>query len=154
MPFLPATQADFVSNATTSTKESVTGATVPGPNSRVIELRFEGEVTVVATTTGVQFGIDVPAGATITSLQSSIQSAAATGTDSVTVSTTATDDEVEGPGDMAVAAATGGNRFELKARVVLGATGGDIQLRIDTDAAAAATVKKGVTRWYQDCCPA
>lgn len=154
MAWLPATTADFVSNATTSSKESVTGATVPAPASRVIEFKFEGEVTVAATTTGVQFGVDIPASATLSSIDVDIQSSATTGTDAHTTSTTATDDELEGPADMAVAAATGGNRFCVKGRVSVSTTAGDIQLRIDTDAAAAATVKKGVTRWYQDCCAA
>lgn len=60
MSCLPATQNDFVSNATTASKENVTGATVPAPASRVIQFEFRGAFTVAATTTGVGFGVDIP----------------------------------------------------------------------------------------------
>jgi hypothetical protein len=154
MTYLPATSADFTSNATTASKESVPGATIPGTALTVVEFEFRGDVQVAATTTGVQLGVDIPSGATLKSFESHIQSSATTGTDSETISTTVTDDELEGPADMAVASATGANRFLVRGKVIVGATGGDVQLRVDTDAAAAAVVNKGVVRWYHNCCAA
>lgn len=151
MTYLPATTSDFVSNATTSSKENVTGATVPAPASRVIQFQFMGAFTVAATTTGVGFGVDIPTGATLRALHVEVPSSSTTGTDAVTEGETNTDDEIVQPAD---SASTSGTMFKVTGQVEVGTTAGDIQLRIDTDAAAAATVKKGVTRWYHDCCAA
>lgn len=150
MTYLPSTSADFVSNATTSSKESVTDATVPCPASRVIEFEFRGVFTVAATTTGVGFGIDVPSGATLVGLVRVTISTSA-GTDAVYDAMLTTDDTFSIPTDVA---ATAGNLFKVEGQVVNGTTEGSIQLRVDTDAAAAVTIKRGVTRRYVDCCSA
>lgn len=148
MTYLPATNADFVSNATTSSKENVTGVTVPCPASRVIEFEFRGVFTVAATTTGVGFGVDVPASATLVGT-AKITISTAAGTDQVWESMITADDTFNIPADIA---ATAGNRFVIEGQVVNSTTAGEIQLRVDTDAAAAATIKKGVTRRFVDCC--
>lgn len=150
MTYLTSTSADFVSNATTASKENVTGVTVPGPASRVIEFEFRGVCSVAATTTGVGMGIDIPSGATLVGI-AEITTSTSGGTDSVYTTMLTTDDTFNIPTDVA---ATAGNYFTVKGQVVTGTTAGDIQLRVDTDAAAAVTVKKGVTRRYVDCCAA
>ena len=148
MTYMPATASDFVSNATTASKESVTGVTVPAPASRVIEFEFRGSASVAATTTGVGFGIDLPAGATMEAV--SEVTTGATGTDQVRTELLTADDTFAIPTDMSGTSF----RWKVSGRVVVSTTEGSIQLRVDTDAAAAVTVKKGVTRWYQDCCAA
>jgi len=148
MTYLPATTSDFVSNATTSTKEAVTGATVPAPASRVIAFEFDGVFTVAATTTGVGFGIDIPSGSLVGACRVQISTSA--GTDAVWEGMLTTDDTFNIPTDIA---ATAGNLFRVHGVVVTGTTAGSIQLRVDTDAAAAVTVKKGVGRWYEDRSP-
>lgn len=150
MTYMPSTTADFVSNATTSTKESVTGATVPCPASRVVEFEFRGVFTVAATTTGVGFGVDIPASATLVGA-CRVQVSTSAGTDAVWEGMLTADDTFNIPGDIA---ATAGNLFTVHGTVVNSTNAGEIQLRVDTDAAAAATIKKGVTRRYHDCCAA
>lgn len=149
MTYLPATEADFVSNATTVSKESVTGATVPAPANRKIAFEFDGVFTVAATTTGVGFGIDIPSGSLVGACR--VQVATVGGTDAVWEGMLTADDTFNIPADIA---ATAGNLFRVHGVVTTGATEGSIQLRVDTDAAAAATVQKGVGRWYEDRGPA
>ena len=99
MTYLPATTADFVSHATTSTKESVTGAAVPCPASQVIRFKFEGIFTVAATTTGVGFGVDIPASATLVGA-CRVQVATAGGTDAVYEGMLTADDTFNIPADI------------------------------------------------------
>lgn len=150
MTYLPSTSANFVSDTTTATKQDVTGVTVPAPANRVIEFEFRGIVTVAATTTGVGFGVTIPSGATLVG-QTEIQISTTAGTDNVWTAMLTASDTFSIPTDMA---ATAGSQFICRGRVVTSTTEGSIQLRIDTDAAAAATVAKGVTRRYVDCCAA
>ncbi len=151
MTYYPATTADFVSNATASSKESVTDVQVPCPASRVVEFEFRGVFTVAATTTGVGFGLDIPASATIVAV-AEITISTAAGTDETYISMITSDDAT--PDFPADVAATAGNRFKIHGRVVNSTTDGTIQLRVDTDTTAAATIKKGVTRWGWDACAA
>lgn len=147
IPLTP-TSNDFVSNATTSTKESVTDVTVPAPASRVIEFAFWGSASVAATTTGVGFGIDIPASATMEAVAEVLTGS--TGTDQVRTELLTSDDTFAVPTDMSGTAF----RWRVTGRVVVSTTEGSIQLRVDTDAAAAVTVRKGVCREYVDCCAA
>lgn len=149
MTYLASPSTDFVSNATTSSKENVPGVSVPGPASRVIEFEFRGNYSVAATTTGVGFGIDIPTGATLEAI-SEVSTGSSGGTDMVRTERLNADDTFTIPTDMQ---GTSG-RFKVSGRVVLGTTAGDIQLRVDTDAAAAVTIGKGVVRWYHDACAA
>lgn len=154
MTYYPATSADFVSNATTSSKEGVTPATgpnamVPGPANQVVLFEFFGTFRdLAATTTGVGFGIDVPPSATFQAWCE--LSTGAAGTDQIHAQILTTDDTFTIPTDMS---ATSG-MFRIKGRAVIGATAGDIQLRVDTDAADSITVEKGVMRWGQLACAA
>lgn len=153
MTYYPATTADFVSNATTASKESVNpstgpGVNVPAPASRVVHFEFCGSYSVAATTTGVGFGIDIPASATILAIAQVVTGS--TGTDLMHQQILNADDTFTIPTDMA---ATSGF-FMVKGKVVNSTTAGDIQLRVDTDAAAAVTIQKGVTRWGWDACAA
>jgi hypothetical protein len=148
MTYYPGTTADFVSNATASSKESVTGAAVPGPALTIVEFEFRGSFTVAATTTGVGFGILLPSGATIEGV-SEVTFAAAAGTDQIHTQLLTASDTFAVTTDVA---ATTTNRFRVSGRVAMSTTAGDIQLRVDTDAAAAVTVKKGVSRWsFNEC---
>lgn len=149
MTYLPATTSDFASNATTSSKESVSGATVPAPPSRVILFEFFGTFRdLAATTTGVGFGIDVPSG---TTFQAWCElSTGSAGTDHIHAQILSSDDTFTIPGDMS---ATSG-MFRIKGRAVVSTTEGSIQLRVDTDAADSITVEKGIQRWYMDACAA
>lgn len=148
MTYLQSPTSDFVSNATTASKEAVTGVSVPGPASRVIEFEFRGSFSVVATTTGVGFGIDIPTSAVMEAISEVTTGAA--GTDQLRTELLTADDTFTIPTDMS--GTTG--RWRVYGRVVTGATAGDIQLRVDTDAAAAVTIKKGPVRWYHDACGA
>lgn len=149
MTYLPATTSDFTSNATTASKESVPGATVPGTASMVIWFEFEGTFKdLAATTTGVGFGIDIPAGATL--MARCELTTGVTGTDHIHQQMLTADDTFTIPSDMS---ATSG-MFRIRGKVVTGATSGDIQLRVDTDAADSITVDKGVGRWYENRCAA
>lgn len=148
MTYLPATSSDFTTDGTTN-QQSVTGVTVPAPASRVIEFEFRGVLDPNATTTGCGFSIDVPSGSTILAT-SRISVTTTAGTDVFYETIITSDDQaVTFPTDISDNA-----RFEVKGRVVTSTTEGSIQLRIDQDVASAQTVKKGVTRWYQDCCAA
>lgn len=145
---LPATASDFTSNTTTSSKESVTGASITAPASRVIEFVMWGSASVAATTTGVGFGIDIPTGATMECIAEVTTGSA--GTDQIRTELLTTDDTFTVPTDVSGTAF----RWRVTGRVVVSTTEGSIQLRVDTDAAAAVTVKKGVCREYVDCCAA
>ncbi len=145
MTYYPGPLTDFASNATTSSKESVPNAAVPGPASRVILFEFFGSFKdLAATTTGVGFGIDVPTGATYKAWCE--LSTGSAGTDHIHAQLLTADDTFTIPTDMS---ATDG-LFRIKGRAVIGSTPGDIQLRVDTDAADSITVEKGMSVWGQN----
>lgn len=137
---------DFVSNATTSSKEDVTGCLFPVGANRVVKFEITGVVSVAASTTGVQFGLDTPASANLYLEQHTLNSLTV-GTDALATGGTGTDDAVIAMTDTAAS----GVMFRVWGRVMTSAAGGTCQLRIDTDAAAAATVKKNsVEILYRD----
>lgn len=138
---MPSTLSDFVSNATTASNESVPGAAFPVISGRTYWCRFQVPVTVAATTTGVELALDLPAASTVLGITSHIPSS--TTAESMG---TGTDDSGRVNADTAVAAGTLGT---VEGMFVAGADG-SCQLRVDTDAAAAVTVKKGAFVEYRD----
>lgn len=147
MPYTTPTTSDFVSNATTASKESVPGATFPVAPNRIYWFEFRMRVSVAATTTGLGLGVDVPA-SSVLEVQAHIPSVAAIGTDAVQEGSTATDDATLLATDTAIAA---GTYATIGGFVTTSATAGSIDLRVDTDAAFAATIKKGAHAYYRDC---
>jgi len=145
MPFMPTTTSDFVSNATTASKENVPGLAFPVAANRIYWFRAQMRADVAATTTGLGLGVDFPAGTG--HYTATIPSVAAVGTDSVSEGTTATDDTTIQAADTAVAA---GTPCWVEGFVYPTAAG-EVQIRVDTDAAAAATIKKGAFIQYRDC---
>lgn len=145
MPYMPPITADFVSNATTASNESVPGMSFPVSAARMYWFRMHVPMTVAATTTGVELAVDVPATPTFIAVNASVPSIAAVGTDNVQTGTV-TDDSGPIATDTAVAAGTyGWVEGFCKPSVA-----GEIQLRIDTDAAAAVTVKAGAFVEFRD----
>jgi hypothetical protein len=150
MTYLPSTSADFATDASAASKQSVTGATVPAPASRVIEFEFRGRVgDAAAATNGIGFGVTIPSGATVLATCEIV--AAAAGTDAVHVILITASDTFALPTAMA---GTTDNLWIVSGTVVTGATAGEIQLRVSKEEADAITVRKGVTRRYVDCCAA
>lgn len=141
MPRMPALTTDFVSNATTSTNESVPGQAFPVSSGRTYSFRWMVPVSVAATTTGVELAVDLPAGSTVLGITSRIPNS----TTAEQVGT-GTDDAGRVNTDTAVAAGTLGI---IEGMFVAGADG-SCQLRVDTDAAAAVTVKSGTHVEYRD----
>lgn len=147
MPYMPATPTDFVSNATTSSKEDVPNASFPVAAGRMYYYKFTVPLTVAATTTGVGLGVNVPASPTFFTEEAHIPAIAAVGTDTVDEAASATADTTLLATDTAVAAGT----LATVEGYVRASVGGTVQLRIDTDAAFAATVKAGCLTYYRDC---
>lgn len=141
MPIVGPLASDFVSNATTSTNESVPGMNFPVAAGHVYWFEFQVPVTVAATTTGIELAVDIPA-VTWSAIDSSIMT---TTTDES--QGTATDDAGRVFTDTAVAAGTKG----VVSGFIKPSAAGEVQLRIDTDAAAAATVKAGCFGTWRDC---
>lgn len=140
MPIMPAITSDFVSNATTASNESVTGMSFPVAAGRIYKFRFHVLLTVAATTTGVELMVDVPA-TTIFACNTVVPT-----TTTAAVSSTSTDDAGNVNTDTAVAAGT----YAYVEGFVRPSAAGEVALRIDTDAAAAATVKAGSYVEYRD----
>jgi hypothetical protein len=105
------------------------------------KFRFNVLLTVAATTTGVELAVDTPA-LTIGAWGSSIPTTTTTLTHA-----TGTDDAGGVNTDTAVAAGT----FATVEGFARPSADGAIALRIDTDAAFAATVKAGSFVEYRDC---
>ncbi len=141
MPIVGPITADFVSNATTASNESVTGMSFPVASGRMYKFRFHVLLTVAATTTGVELAVDTPA-LTIGAWGSHVP----TTTTAITFAT-GTDDAGGVNTDTAVAAGT----FATVEGFARPSADGAIALRIDTDAAFAATVKAGSFIEYRDC---
>lgn len=146
MPIVTPLASPFASNATTATNESVTGQNFPMAAGHTYKGTWWVPVSVAATTTGVELALDLPAGATVLGINNYIPSIAAVGTDNVQAGT-GTDDVGPVATDTAV---TAGTLMRVDFMVKCGSTAGDCQLRIDTDAAAAATVLAGCYCEYRD----
>ena len=145
MPIVGPLAADFVSDATTATNQSVTGMNFPVAAGRVYYFEFNVALTVAATNTGVELAVDIPA-ATWSAINAQMPSIAAVGTDNVQAGTV-TDDVGPIATDTAVAAGTHGKIWGF----VKPSAAGEVQLRIDQDAAAAVTVKAGSFGTWRDC---
>src|SRR5687767_313059 len=105
MPVTPAAP-EFISNATTSSKEAIPGLAFPVSANRLYFYEAFIPVTVAATTTGLGFSVDVPGSPTFNTNRARIPSSATVGTDSDTTDATATDDDIMQAADTAVAAGT------------------------------------------------
>lgn len=142
MPVMPAITAD-VADSTATTNTDITNLAFPVSANRMYYFKAYIPYTSAATTTGAEFGVDVPGTATFL-------------TYTVTYASTATAEEftntvTDDGGVAATASATTAGNLATVEGFCKTPTAGSIQFRMDTEVGASAiTVKAGAFVEYRD----